>query len=98
MLEKEIERRMGEMIKRRGGLFYKFVSPGNVGVPDRIVITPRGRIVFVELKTEIGVLSSAQKWQISRLEEHNTDVRKIRGWPEAKAFVEEVFPDGVYAP
>lgn len=98
MLEKEIERRMGEMIKRRGGLYYKFVSPGNVGVPDRIVITREGRVIFVELKTEFGRLSNVQKWQMSRLREHGADARKIKGWPEAKAFVEEVFPDGICAP
>ena len=54
MLEKEIERRMGEIIKNRGGLFYKFI--GLVGAPDRIVIIPGGRVIFVELKTDIGQL------------------------------------------
>ena len=56
MLEKEIERRMVQMVKQRGGLCYKFVSPSNPGVPDRIIITPDGKIIFVELKTEIGRL------------------------------------------
>ena len=91
MLEKEIERRLGEMIKKRGGLYFKFVSPGTVGVPDRIVILPGGRIIFVELKTEIGRLSNIQKWQIQRLADQGAEVRKIKGWSEAKAFVEEVF-------
>lgn len=35
MLEKEIERRMVQTVKDRGGLCYKFVSPNNPGVPDK---------------------------------------------------------------
>ena len=49
MLEKQIESRMGQMGKRRGGLYFKFVSPGCPGVPDRIVLLPGGVTVCVEL-------------------------------------------------
>lgn len=97
MLEKDIERRMGEMIRRRGGLYLKFVSPGNPGVPDRIVITRQGRVIFVELKTEIGRLANVQKWQIRQLAEHGMDVWKVSGWEQAKAFVQEVFGDDIPA-
>lgn len=41
MLEKELERKFMYTIKKLGGKAYKFVSPGNAGVPDRIVILPR---------------------------------------------------------
>jgi hypothetical protein len=95
MTEREIERRMREMIKQRGGLTYKFTSPQNPGVPDRIVITPRGVIWFVELKSKNGRLSKMQCWQTAELEERNANVRVIRGWNEAEAFVREVMPDGV---
>lgn len=33
-----------------GGKAYKFVSPGNPGVPDRVCVFPGGRVIFVELK------------------------------------------------
>ena len=56
MLEKDIERKLIAGVKRAGGKAYKFVSPGNVGVPDRIVIWPNGVIHFVELKTSKGVI------------------------------------------
>ena len=32
------------------GRAYKWVSPGNNGVPDRMVCLPGGRVVFAELK------------------------------------------------
>ena len=53
MLESEIEKKLVREIRKMGGMAYKFVSPGNTGVPDRIVILP-GVITFVELKTETG--------------------------------------------
>lgn len=95
MLEKEIERRMCDMVRKRGGLTYKFVSPHNPGVPDRIVITPAGAVWFVELKTEIGRLANIQKWQKMQLEKMGANVRVVHGWDAAKQFVEEVMPNGV---
>lgn len=92
MLESEIERRMTAMITRLGGLSYKFASPNNPGVPDRIVITPEGRIIFVELKTLTGRLSPIQERQIKCLRSLRQDVRVVYGWEEAQAFVEEVLP------
>jgi len=95
MSEKEIERRMCEMVRKRGGLSYKFLSPGHPGVPDRIVILPDATVWFVELKTTIGILSNIQKWQVSQLEKQGANVRVIRGWEAAKEFVNEVLPYGI---
>ena len=41
MLEKDIEEKLRNKVKKLGGKAYKFVSPGNAGVPDRLVILPR---------------------------------------------------------
>lgn len=92
MLEKEIERRMAKLVKERGGLCYKFQSPGNPGVPDRIIITPAGRVVFVELKTTVGSLQKIQRWQLDEMQRRGADVRVVKGWDAAKALVEEVLP------
>ena len=75
MQEKEIERVLVDEVKRLGGRAYKWVSPGNDGVPDRIVILPDTRLIFVELKTETGRLNALQKVQIDRL-------RKLGQWVE----------------
>lgn len=50
MKESEIEKHLREQVKAAGGRAYKFVSPGNNGVPDRIVLLPGGVLAFVELK------------------------------------------------
>lgn len=48
--ESDIEKYLREQVKIAGGRAYKWVSPGNNGVPDRIIFFPFGRIIFVELK------------------------------------------------
>lgn len=95
MTESQIEARMVNEVKKHGGLCYKFVSPGNPGVPDRIIITADGRVVFVELKTEIGRLARVQKWQIGELQKRGADVRVAKGWAEVKEMLSEVMQDGV---
>ena len=52
MSEKSTEQKLVKAVKSRGGLAPKFVSPGFDGVPDRIVLLPRGRIAFIELKAK----------------------------------------------
>ena len=50
MKEKKIEQNLALMVKRRGGICPKLVSPGFDGMPDRIVLFPKGRLAFVEVK------------------------------------------------
>lgn len=79
MKESELEARFVRGVKSLGGAAYKFVSPGNVGVPDRLVILPGGIVAFVELKAEGGRLSPMQDRQISRLRELGADVTVVWG-------------------
>ena len=38
MLEKDVERKSGDIAKQRGFLHLKFTSPGRAAVPDRLVL------------------------------------------------------------
>ena len=49
MRESEIEKKVSDYAKAKGWLVYKFVSPTQRGVPDRIFIGG-GEIFFVEFK------------------------------------------------
>ena len=51
MREKSIEHKLTLMVKRRGGIRPKFVSPGFDGMPDRIVLLPGCHFAFVEVKS-----------------------------------------------
>ena len=50
MREKIIEEKLTKAVKQNGGVCWKFTSPGTAGVPDRIVLMPKGNIAFVEVK------------------------------------------------
>lgn len=86
MLEKDIEKLFRDEIKKAGGKAYKFTSPGNDGVPDRIVMLPGGRIVFVELKTDTGKLSRLQELQRRQIAELGQTVRVLHGLAEVRDF------------
>lgn len=86
MRESELESILVREVRRIGGRAYKWVSPGNDGVPDRIVFFPDGRVFFVELKTETGKLSAVQKIQINRLKELKQTAITIKGLQELIIF------------
>lgn len=79
MREEEIEKILTAEVKKLGGRAYKWVSPGNDGVPDRIVVFPGRAPVFVELKSDAGRLSALQEVQIRRLKELGQKVYVARG-------------------
>lgn len=92
--EREIEAYLVKSVKNKKGLCMKWTSPGNAGVPDRIVIVPGGDIYFVELKAEgkRDNLSPLQKNFIQKLENLNCGVRVIASFQEVDEFIEEVMP------
>jgi len=50
MRESVIEAYLRDRVKAVGGKAYKFISPGNNGVPDRLVVIPGLPDFFVEAK------------------------------------------------
>ena len=90
MLEKRIEQRLGRLLHRRGALFYKFVSPGRPGVPDRIAVLPGGRVVFIELKTDTGRVSKLQNYEMGKLALQGAEVYVVREG-SLHSFVETLF-------
>jgi len=88
--EKEIERILVREVKKLGGLAYKWVSPGNDGVPDRIVFFPGHKPVFVELKSDTGNLTAVQKAQIKRLEDLGQKVFVTKGIRGVSQFFRDV--------
>jgi len=63
MREKQVEQFLVDRVKSGGGKAPKFSSPANRGVPDRIILFPKGRVAFAECKGSRGRLSRLQhKW------------------------------------
>lgn len=90
ILEKELESYFIDGLKEIGCLVFKFVSPGNAGVPDRIVISKTGGVYFVELKRPGGKVRKLQELCIRRLREHNVWAGVVDSRASADAFTDMV--------
>ena len=83
-MEKDLERWLGRELKKLGCIYMKFVSPGNDGVPDRIIVMPGGEVLCVELKSETGRLSHTQAFQIARLRQKGAKVLLVSSKADAR--------------
>jgi len=90
MQERKIEIKLRNAVKDRGGLALKFVSPGLVGVPDRIVLAPDGTVFFVELKAPGKSLSPRQVKMAAAFGRLGHKVWVIDSCEKVKVFVDEV--------
>lgn len=86
--ERDIEKKLKAEIEGMGGMACKFTSPGNDGVPDRVVILPVGLTIFVELKTDHGRLSPVQVWQQTRMRRAGARVITVYGVQGVEDFIQ----------
>ena len=90
MRESTIEAYLRDRVKELGGKAYKFVSPGNDGVPDRLVCLPWGKGVFVELKAPGKKSTKLQELQQNRLKQMGFGVWVIDSQEMVDRFISEV--------
>jgi len=90
MRERDVERILVNGIRELGGKAFKFVSPGNDGVPDRLIVMPEGKVCFVELKQRYGTLSGLQKVQIGKLSVLGQFVAVLYGEEEVRIFLRQM--------
>lgn len=65
MLEKQIERKLTEEVKKLNGMCLKQTSLA--GIPDRLVLMPGGKMAFVELKASGEKPRKLQQVRIKQL-------------------------------
>jgi hypothetical protein len=90
MRESSLERRLVREVDRIGGKALKWTSPGNRGVPDRIVILPNGRTVYVEMKAPGKPLEPLQERWARILRGLGHQVYKIDSNADIDSFIAEV--------
>ena len=90
LLEKQIEEKVNTYAKEQGYLVYKFTSPQRAAVPDRLYITPRGKVFFVEFKREGMKPTPAQDREHERLREQGVRVFVIDNVQAGKDMVDEM--------
>ena len=90
MREKTIEEYLTWAVERVGGVTFKFRSPSQRGVADRIVCLPDGQTWFVELKADRGRLSPLQCVFASVMEQTNQNYRVLFSTEDVDAFIATV--------
>lgn len=74
MLEKDVEKKICQYAKSKGFLTYKFTSPARASVPDRLIISERGDMFFMEMKRPGGKCTTGQEREIARLKQQEVAV------------------------
>ena len=90
MRESEIENRLKNAVKMRGGLALKFVSPNFNGVPDRLLLLPEGKAAFAELKATGRKMRSLQIKRKRQLEALGFLVYCIDGIEQIGGVLDEI--------
>jgi hypothetical protein len=88
--ESTLEKRLVREVKRIGGIAPKWTAPGSRGVPDRIVILPNGKTVYVEMKAPGKPLTPLQEHWANRLRILGHSVYKLDSPETIDQFISEV--------
>lgn len=92
MRESAIEKYLVREVERIGGKAPKWVSPGNSGVQDRLVILPGGVTIYVETKAPGKPLKPLQEKWAKTLRDLGHRVYKIDTVEDVDQFIREVMP------
>lgn len=90
MREKEIEKRLKYKTLERGGIAFKFASPGHDGVPDRLVLLPKSKIGFVEVKAPNKKPRPLQMKWFKTLTELGFKVSTLDNFDDVEAVLDEI--------
>lgn len=91
--EAKVESYLQERVEALGGECLKWVSPGNAGVPDRLVILPGHAPFAVEVKTVDGRLSRQQSSMRTKLQDAGMLVAVVYGRKEVDQLMETLDAD-----
>lgn len=86
-LEKSLEQKVVKYAKAQGCLCYKFTSPANRGVPDRIIIGPTGKVLFLELKAPGKKPTPLQVYSMSQITRNGANAYWTDCYIEACALI-----------
>ena len=88
MREAQLERLFRSRVRMVLGGRIEKLAPTTKGMPDRLVLLPGGGLILVELKTEKGKLSPAQREWHLRARRLGTKVVVLRGLEQIQTWVE----------
>lgn len=90
MRERTVEQHLVNGLAGIGVPCIKFIPDLMRGMPDRMVLLPGGRIIWVELKTDTGHLEPIQQVRHRELEKAGQIVKVVWCVAEADSLIEEI--------
>ena len=105
MREYVVENEFVKAVRKAGGVAYKLTSQTANGLPDRLVLFPTAKTIFVELKAPGKMMRPLQRKRRYKLMKLGFPVLCIDRMPQIKPFIAaalswtpgEQFPDGIGA-
>jgi len=79
MTEQQIQSKRIKELEAKGYYVLKLIKTNKNGIPDLIAIPPNSQVLFSEVKTSTGRLSTLQKYRLKELEEHGCITEVFRG-------------------
>ena len=90
ILEKDIERKIVAYAKSKGCLCYKFTSPAQRAVPDRVIVTPHGVVGFLEVKRPGNKPTPLQNHELEKLADQSCFAEWHDSVEGAKKFIDDL--------
>ena len=87
--EARIEKATCDYAKKAGWYVRKFKSPGQRAVPDRIMISPSGLVIFIEFKAPGKLPTALQSREINIIRANKTRVHVVDNSDTGKALIDE---------
>ena len=105
MREYVVENEFVKAVRKAGGVAYKLTSQTANGLPDRLILFPIAKVLFVELKAPGKMMRPLQRKRRYQLMKLGFPVLCIDRMPQIKPFITaalswspgEPFPDGIGA-
>ena len=88
MKESEIENQVCKYASKAGWYVRKFSSPGHRGVPDRVLLSPTGLIIFIEFKAPSKKPSALQVDEIAQIRKRGGIVYIVDNVEEGKKIID----------
>lgn len=89
MLERDIERKVCQYAEKNGWLTFKFTSPANRGVPDRLLIR-NGQVIFIEFKAKGKKPTALQTKIINKIRQYGCAVYVIDDLDDGRGLIDEL--------
>lgn len=83
-----VERYLRQEVERHRGMCWKFVSPGRIGVPDRIVFLPGKGVIFVEVKAPGKKPRPIQEYVMDLIRKYNIPAEVVSTKEEVDEFIQ----------